>query len=106
MIAAGYWSKASTCPSRKLISHAIKPSTVRNDDTGHRLLEIALPFQVLAVAPVAIQDYPFPVAGACASDDNNKIAGQNSFQMTIVQRDDMIQAISPDAGSMRSTNAF
>ena len=49
----------------------IKPPTIRNDDVGRRLLEIVLPFQVLAVAQIAIQDYPFPVTGVCASDDNN-----------------------------------
>jgi hypothetical protein len=59
------------CPFRKLIRHTIKPPTVRNDDVGRRLLVIVLPFQVLAVAQIAIQDYPFPVTGVCASDDNN-----------------------------------
>jgi len=64
-------AKLLGCPSRKLIRHTIKPPTVRNDDVGRRLLEIVLPFQVLAVAQIAIQDYPFPVTGVCASDDNN-----------------------------------
>jgi hypothetical protein len=45
------------CPSRKLIRHTIKPPTVRNDDAGRQLLEIVLPFHVLAVAQIAIQDY-------------------------------------------------
>ena len=45
--------------------------TVRNDDVGHRPLEIVLPFQVLAAAPIAIQDYPFPAIDVCASDDNS-----------------------------------
>ena len=88
------------CPFRKLIRHTIKPPTVRNDDVGRRLLEIVLPFQVLAVAQIAIQDYPFPVTGVCApAMIIIEIAGQNSCQMTIVQHDDMIQAISPDAAN-------
>ena len=68
-------STIRTCASRKLISHSIKPPTVRNDDVGHRLLEIVLPFQGLATAPIAIQDYPSPATDAYASDDNN----QNSW---------------------------
>jgi len=59
------------CPSRKLIRHTIKPPTVLNDDAGRRLLVIILPFQVLAVAQIAIQDYALPVTGVRASDDNN-----------------------------------
>ena len=47
------------------------PPTVRNDDVGHRLLEIVLPFQALAAAPIAIQDYPSPATDAYASYDNN-----------------------------------
>jgi len=54
-------SKVDSCPSRKLIRHTIKPPTVLNDDAGRRLLVIVLPFHVLAVAQIAIQDYPFPV---------------------------------------------
>jgi hypothetical protein len=34
------------------------PSIVRNDDVDHRLLEIVLPSQALAAAPIANQDYP------------------------------------------------
>ena len=43
------------CPSRKLRSHTITPPTVRNNDVGHRLLEIVLPFQCLVAAPIATQ---------------------------------------------------
>ena len=48
------------------------PPTVRNDDVGHQSLEIVLPFQGLVTAPVATQDYPFPVTDAYASDGNNQ----------------------------------
>jgi hypothetical protein len=68
-------NSAASCPSRKLISHSIKPPTVRNDDAGHRLLEIGLAFQVLAVAPIAIQDYPFPLTGAWISLDTGGLPG-------------------------------
>ncbi len=44
--------------------------SVRNDDVGHRLLEIVLPFQELVAAPIAVQDYPSPATDACASNDN------------------------------------
>ena len=60
------------CRSRKLISHIITPLTVRSDDVSHRLLETARPFQAQVAVPIATQDYPFPVTGACASDDNNE----------------------------------
>jgi hypothetical protein len=49
--------------------------TVHNDDADRRLLEIVLPFQVLAVAQIAIPDYPFSVTGVCASDDNKIVIG-------------------------------
>jgi len=64
--------KIDSCPSRKLIRHTIRPSTVLDDDAGRRLLVIVLPFQVLAVAQIVIQDYPFPVTGVCASENNCK----------------------------------
>jgi len=60
------------CRSRKLISHIITPLTVRSDDVSHRLLETARPFQAQVAVPIATQDYPSPVTGACASDDNNE----------------------------------
>ena len=60
-----------TCASRKLISRSIKPPTVHNDDVGHRLPEIAQPFQALATALIVIQDYPSLATDACASDDNS-----------------------------------
>jgi len=87
------------CGSRKRISHIIMPLTVRNDDddVSHRLPGITLPFQEQVAAPIATQDYPFPVTGACARMIIIKIADQDSFQMTIVQHGDMVQAISPDA---------
>ena len=47
------------------------PPTVHNDDVGHRLLEIVLPFQGLVTAPIATQDYPFPAIDVCASDGNS-----------------------------------
>jgi hypothetical protein len=71
------------CPSLKLISHTITLPTIHNDDVSHRLLGIVLPFQELVAAPIAIQDHPSPAM----------IAGQDSFQVTIVQHDDMIQAM-------------
>ena len=46
----------TSCASRKLISHSIKPPTVRNDDVNHRPLEIVPPFLVLAAAPIATRD--------------------------------------------------
>jgi ubiquinone/menaquinone biosynthesis C-methylase UbiE len=61
----------ASCPSRKLISHTIKPPIVRNDDVGHRLLGIVLPFQGMVTEPVASQDYPFPATDVCASDGNS-----------------------------------
>ena len=59
------------CRSRKLISHSIMPPPVHNDDVGHRLLEIVLPFQALAAAQIAIQDYPSPAIDVFATDDNS-----------------------------------
>jgi len=64
-----------TYGSRKRISHIITPLTVRNDDVGHRLPGIARPFQAQVAALIATQDYPFPVTGECASDDNNQNSG-------------------------------
>jgi DNA ligase N terminus len=62
---------ARCCRSRKLISHSIMPPPVHNDDVGHRLLEIVLPFQALAAAQIAIQDYPSPAIDVFATDDNS-----------------------------------
>jgi len=47
------------CPSTKLVLHTAMPPNVRNDDAGHRPLEIALPFQTLAAAPIATQSQEF-----------------------------------------------
>jgi len=63
------------CPSRKLISRTVTPPTVRNDDVDHRLVEFTRPFQEQVAAPIATQDYPFPVTDACASNDNNQNSG-------------------------------
>ena len=51
----GVPDRTEACPSRKLRSHTITPPTVRNNDVGHRLLEIVLPFQCLVAAPIATQ---------------------------------------------------
>jgi hypothetical protein len=45
---------------------------VPNDDVGHRPLETAGPFQDQVAAPIATQDYPFPVTDVYASDDNSQ----------------------------------
>jgi len=47
------------------------PLTVRNDGVGHRLLEIVLPSQAMAAAPIANQDYPSPATDVFATDDNS-----------------------------------
>ena len=77
-IVGGYEKEVTDIPSLLKISTQKIPIMqlgVRNDDAGRRLLEIVLPFQVLAVAQIAIQNYPFPVTGVCASDDNNLNSG-------------------------------
>ena len=68
------------------------PPTVHNDDVGHRLLEILLPFQALVAAPIAIQDYPSPATDAYASDDNN----QNSWSRFVSDDARSIRRHGPD----------
>ena len=65
------------------------PPIVHNDDVDHRLLETARSFQEQVAALIATQDYPFPVTGACASDDNNQ--GLSGFPNGILNHFTLMQ---------------
>ena len=97
--AAALLGWAAACASRKLISHSIKPPTVHNDDVGHRLLVVYYlskrwrlhRSRFRTIHPQRQMRTPVMII--------IEIACQNSFQMALVQYDNVIQTISPDAAN-------
>jgi hypothetical protein len=60
----------------------IIPPTVRDNDVGHRLLEILLPFHEPVVARIATQDCPFPETDGSTTDGHN----QNSWSISVLDQ--------------------